>query len=615
LGQPPTVSSLSGVGQRLAWARNVQLAAGNEYNFDLTVPAGADYDLYLYNSAGSTYGEPVIVDKSTNATSGGTEQFWVRAPYTGTYYVVVKRATESTGSGAFTLASAGATAVSVTLNTPGLQTASNVVHYTQNGSARNGSVVAGTFSDYVDLETTLTIDNPVYLSAVQRYLTTNASSFTIQSSATFTVNYTPQYYVTVNSSHGAPTASQWVNQGSSFTASVTSPAEAVEGDHQWVCTGYSLDGGASQSGTTITLGNLQAAHTVVFNWKEQFYLNVTSAYGSPSGTGWCDAGATATAAVSSATVSGGTGVQYLFTGWSGDASGTNLISNSILMDGPNTAVANWETQYYLSVSSAYSSTSGAGWYDSGTTANAVLSSGTVSGGTGVQHVFTGWSGDASGTTLASNAITMTGPKAATANWKTQYYLNQSTNFGSVSPVSGWYDAGSNVTLSATPPTAEAGERFVWNDWTGTGSGSYTGTDAQSSLTMNGPVTESASWTHQYMLTVTSPHGSPTPTTGWFDAGASIRASVASPIEGLFVTQYVCSGWTGSGSVPASGTADTTDFTISQPSSIAWNWETQYLLVPLLTIVVVPVVLAVLLVFLLLRRRKSRGLLAPASGSV
>jgi ABC-type uncharacterized transport system involved in gliding motility auxiliary subunit len=68
-------------------------------------------------------------------------------------------------------------------------------------------------------------------------------------------------------------------------------------------------------------------------------------------------------------------------------------------------------------------------------------------------------------------------------------------------------------------------------------------------------------------------------------------------------------------VPASGTADTTDFTISQPSSIAWNWETQYLLVPLLTIVVVPVVLAVLLVFLLLRRRKSRGLLAPASGSV
>ena len=50
LGMPPTLSDISVLGQRLAWARNVQLVSGFKYNFTLSVPAGADYDLYLYNS-------------------------------------------------------------------------------------------------------------------------------------------------------------------------------------------------------------------------------------------------------------------------------------------------------------------------------------------------------------------------------------------------------------------------------------------------------------------------------------------------------------------------------------------------------------------------------------
>ena len=200
---------------------------------------------------------------------------------------------------------------------------------------------------------------------------------------------------------------------------------------------------------------------------------------------------------------------------------------------------------------------------------------------------------------------MNGPKTASANWKTQYYLNESANFGSVSPSSGWHDAGSNVTISAIAPSAESGEQYVWNNWTGTGSSNYSGTDIQSSLTMNGPVTEAASWTHQYKLTVTSPYGSPAPTSGWFDAGTSIQASVTSPVAGSIVTQFACSGWTGTGSVPASGAANATLFTINQPSSITWNWETQYLPVRLLTIIAIPLVLAGLAVYLLLRRSQKQ----------
>jgi subtilisin family serine protease len=610
LGKPPTLADISGLGQKLAWARNVQLIAGSKYNFSLNVPLGADYDLYLYNSIGTTYGEPAIVAKSINATTGGTEQFWITAPYTGTYYLVVKRATETTGSGTFTLLSQGLAAVNVTLDTPGLSSASNVVHYTQNGVSKTGSIVANTFSDYVDTETSLTIDNPIYFSATQRYMTTDQSSFIIQSSGTFTVNFTAQYYISVNSDHDAPTASQWVDQGGSFTASVTSPAEIVIGDHQQVCTGYSLDGDSPQSGTSYTFINVQATHTLLFNWKTQFWIQVNSAYGSPTASAWVDQGESFTTTVTSPTDITPNNNQRVCTGYSIDEGSLTPGASYTFanIEAAHTIDFNWKQQFYLTVNSAHGSPSESGWYDSGATANAVLSSGTVSGGTGVQYVFTGWGNDTSGTDLTSNGIIMNEPKTATANWKTQYYLATSTNFGSVSPSNGWYDAGSTLNISAAAPSAGSDERYFWNGWTGSGSDNYTGTDNSPSVAMNSAVNETASWTHQYMLTVTSPYGSPTPISGWFDAGTSIIASVDSPIAGTIVTQYVCNGWTGTGSIPAAGAATSLQFTIDQPSSITWNWKTQYLPVPLIVIIIVTVALTGLAIYLLLRRRhKRRGL--------
>jgi subtilisin family serine protease len=105
LGMPPTITDISVLGQKLAWARKVQLNSQAKYNFTVTVPVGADFDLYLYNSTGTTYGEPAIVAKSTNATTGGYEQIIMTPPYDGIYYLVVKRATATTGAGTFTITS------------------------------------------------------------------------------------------------------------------------------------------------------------------------------------------------------------------------------------------------------------------------------------------------------------------------------------------------------------------------------------------------------------------------------------------------------------------------------------------------------------------------------
>jgi len=93
--------------------------------------------------------------------------------------------------------------------------------------------------------------------------------------------------------------------------------------------------------------------------------------------------------------------------------------------------------------------------------------------------------------------------------------------------------------------------------------------------MSNPITETANWKTQYYLTVSSPYDSPTPTSGWFDSGTGITESVTSPVSGGSGIQYVCTGWSGTGSVPASGTASSDTFTITAPSSIVWAWETQY----------------------------------------
>jgi len=208
-----------------------------------------------------------------------------------------------------------------------------------------------------------------------------------------------------------------------------------------------------------------------------------------------------------------------------------------------------------------------------------LATGTVSGGTGIQYVFTGWSGDASGTGLTSNAITMNGPKTATAQWKAQYKLTMATNFGTTSPSVGdyWYDAGSVVTISATAPSAGSGERYVWNGWTGTGTISYTGTanPAVNAVTMNGPISEAASWTDQYYLTVTSFYDTPGGE-GWYDSGATAYATLTDgTVSGGTGTLYVFTRW----SDDASGTnyAQSDPILMNGPKTATANWKTQFYL--------------------------------------
>ncbi len=83
------------------------------------------------------------------------------------------------------------------------------------------------------------------------------------------------------------------------------------------------------------------------------------------------------------------------------------------------------------------------------------------------------------------------------------------------------------------------------------------------------------------LTVMSAHGNPSPsgTTDYF-VGDTVSASVESVVYASTAAdhRYVCTGWTGTGSVPDTGTANSVTFKIYRTSTLTWQWREEYILV-------------------------------------
>jgi hypothetical protein len=259
------------------------------------------------------------------------------------------------------------------------------------------------------------------------------------------------FSITVTSLHGTPTPSAEVNAGSSFNVSVAS----VEGDasHRWICTGYSIDGGSIVSGTSYIFTNVQANHAIAFYWQEQYHLTVNTQAGTASGAGWYNLGTSVTVSVPDSIITGESGTRQIFTGWSGDASGTALTSNPITIDGPKTATANWKTQYYLTVTSATGNPTGKGWYDAGASATINIDvPASNSSDTRVVVIWKGTSGGYTGTS-ASSQVTMSHAITEEAVWTTQYLVTFALSGNALqaeTPQTEWVDSGTAATGTFVP---------------------------------------------------------------------------------------------------------------------------------------------------------------------
>jgi len=280
----------------------------------------------------------------------------------------------------------------------------------------------------------------------------------------------------------------WV-PGSSHTISTTSPQNGATGvRYTWM----NWSGGGAISHTVMPTTN----KTYTATFRTQYYLTMTHGTGGNvmPGSAWKNSGA----AVSiSATAANG----YSFSGWSGSGSGSYSGTNnpaSITMNGPITETASF-TQNNVQVtvhtnpaglsfsvdSTPYTSAQTFSWVPGST--HTIATTSPQSGGTGVRYVWSSWTGGGA----ISHTVAPTTNKIYTANFSTQYYLTMAHGTGgTVSPASGWKNSGVAVSISAMP-----GASYHFSNWNGSGNGSYSGTNNPASITMNGPITETGTFTH------------------------------------------------------------------------------------------------------------------------
>jgi len=317
----------------------------------------------------------------------------------------------------------------------------------------------------------------------------------------------------------------------------------------------------------------------VFTYVPQYFLTVQTAYGSSSGQGWYTSGVTAYATVSDQQLPEEEGTRNIFTGWSGDANGTQLTSNGITMNGPKVAVADWATQFYLSVDSEPGNATGlagSGWYDSGTQAN-FTAPGILPVASNTRLEFDHWSGEFTGEQPVGSVI-MDRPKTVTANYLPQYLLAVYYSPESVTGYynethAGWYDTNSDVQLGPAPAIINLSsvDRLQFAGWSDNGS---TYNNLSYTLLVNAPRNVTLSYKAQYYLDVQSTYGAASGS-GWYD-NASTATINAPTSAGTWPITYTLTGWTVNPPTQAA-VDDGGSWTIivNGPYTVRANWSMNY----------------------------------------
>ena len=108
------------------------------------------------------------------------------------------------------------------------------------------------------------------------------------------------------------------------------------------------------------------------------------------------------------------------------------------------------------------------------------------GSTGTQFAWSNWS---DGGAISHSVTAPAASTTYTANFTTQFQLTTSAGTGgSVLPASGFFNSGEVVQISAL-----ASKGFSFAGWTGVGAGSFTGNTNPASVTMSGPISETAAF--------------------------------------------------------------------------------------------------------------------------
>ncbi len=407
------------------------------------------------------------------------------------------------------------------------------------------------------------------IGAMTNYTFSNVTNGGHTITATFAIDTYDVTALAVTNGTISPTGVTMVAHGSNINYSITA-------SNNYHITDVIVDASSIGITNSYTFSNVtNGGHTINAAFAINTYtLNVTSLHGTPSPSGlttnnW---NALVNAAVNSP-VSGGIYTQYLCTGWTGSGSApvSGLTTNTSFNITNNSTLGwNWKTQYMFNAVSGGNGSVVAsnGWND----ANSLISAtATASNG----YHFVNWTGQITST---NNPLSLTATQSVsiTANFAINTYdvTALTVTYGTISPTGVTMVAyGSNAVYTITPATnyhitdviVDASSIGITNSYT------------FSNVTNGGHTINATFAIDTYTLNVISLHGTPSPsgltTNNW---NTLVNATVNSPVTDGASTQYVCTGWAGSGSAPVSGLTTNTSFNITNNSTLGWNWKTQYM---------------------------------------
>ena len=170
-----------------------------------------------------------------------------------------------------------------------------------------------------------------FLAAIQYPISLNSNSDNLM------IDYSPP----------SPTHDNWFDADSKVIISVPYIIES-SGTRQ-VLTSWSIDKStkriaqSDESDAFATEIRMSGPYNIEFISKTQHYVNVISEYGSSTGTGWYEEGATA--GISARPPAEGLLITHAFAGWDGSIIESEGYSASIIVDSPKTLTARWTADY------------------------------------------------------------------------------------------------------------------------------------------------------------------------------------------------------------------------------------------------------------------------------
>ena len=241
---------------------------------------------------------------------------------------------------------------------------------------------------------------------------TSSGSILMDSPKNITAIWKTQYSLKVVSPYGSVKGSGWYDKGSTATFSVDSSVDQGNMTRR-LFTGWTGDSSDKAPSSALVMN---APKVVAANWKTEYPVFVLSGGGEVNGGGWFEAGSQVAIQAQSPSNENPNVSRLVFLGWIGTVN-SESTQVQFVVDKPYNLSATWKKQFYVTATSEMGHVNGSGWYDAGS--RAAIQVDPVSFGYVIQQVFTGWTGDETGSS-ASITFVADGPKGIHATWRNDY---------------------------------------------------------------------------------------------------------------------------------------------------------------------------------------------------